>query len=85
VYEIVFTKQAIRQMQKMPRELRNLIHEKLDQIAADPFASHHNVTKLHNREGFRLGVGDWRVIYDLQKDKLVIMMLRVATRSEVYR
>ena len=61
------------------------MREKLDQIAGDPFATHHNVTKLQNREGYRLRVGDWRVIYDLQNEKLVIMVLKVATRGEVYR
>ena len=85
MYKIVFTKQAIRSMKKMPRNLQELMREKLDQIAGDPFASHHNVTKLQNREGYRLRVGDWRVIYDLQNEKLVIMVLKVATRGEVYR
>ena len=72
-------------MQKMPRNLHELVREKLDQIARDPFAVHQNVTKLQNREGYRLRVGDWRVIYDLQNEKLVIMVLKVATRGEVYR
>jgi mRNA interferase RelE/StbE len=72
-------------MQKMPRNLQDLVREKLDQIASDPFAVHHNVTILQNREGYRLRVGDWRVIYDLQNDNLVIMVLKVATRGEVYR
>ena len=72
-------------MQKMPRNLQELVREKLDQIARDPFAVHHNVTKLQNREGYRLRVGDWRVIYDLQHEQLIIMVLKVATRGEVYR
>jgi mRNA interferase RelE/StbE len=85
VYKIVFTKQAIRSMQKMPRNLQDLVREKLDQIARDPFAALPNVTKLQNREGYRLRVGDWRLIYDLQKEKLVILVFKVAPRGEVYR
>ncbi len=85
MYRIVFTKQAARSLQKMPREVTNLVREKLHQIALDPFASHTAVTKLQNREGYRMRVGDWRVIYDVQKEKVVILVLKVASRGEVYR
>ena len=30
-------------------------------------------------------VGDWRVIYDVQKEEVVILVLKVASRGEVYR
>lgn len=63
-YHIVFTKQADRTLRKVPRSLSDLIRSKLDQVAADPYAHHGNVAKLQNRSGFRLRVGDWRVIYD---------------------
>jgi len=85
VYRIVFTKQAARSLQKMPRDVANLVREKLHQIALDPFASHNAVTKLQNREGYHLRVGDWRVIYDVQKEEVVILVLKVASRGEVYR
>jgi len=85
VFQILFTKQAVRSIQKMPQDVRDLIRKKLEQIAIDPFGSHPNVTKLQNREGYRLRVGDWRLIYDLQNEKLVIMVLKVAPLGEVYR
>ena len=72
-------------MQKMPQDVGDLIRKKLEQIAIDPFGSHPNLTKLQNREGYRLQVGNWRLIYDLQKEKLVIMVLKVAPRGEVFR
>jgi len=85
VYKIVFTKQASKSLHKLPRNVALLIREKLDQIATGPFAQHSNVTKLQNRPGYRLRVGDWRVIYDLQKDELVILVLKIASRGEIYR
>ena len=69
----------------MPRSLAALIREKLDQVATDPFAQHPNVTKLQNRTGYRLRIGDWRIIYDVQKEELVIMVLKIAPCGEVYR
>jgi len=85
VYKIVFTKQAVKSLQRIPRNITDLIREKLAQLAADPFAKHLNITKLQNRPGYRLRVGDWRVIYEVQKEQLVIMVLKVALRGEVYR
>ncbi len=61
------------------------IREKLEAIAVDPYAEHPNAKKLQGREGYRLRVGDWRVIYEIQNDQLVILVLKVAPRGEVYR
>jgi mRNA interferase RelE/StbE len=44
-----------------------------------------NVTKLQNRDGFRLRIGDWRVIYEVQDQQLVILVLKIGSRGEVYR
>ena len=85
MYEIFFTKKADRALRKMSRKTARLIREKLDQLAQDPYARNPNVTKLQGRPGYRLRVGDWRVIYELKDDRLVIMVLKVAPRGGVYR
>jgi mRNA interferase RelE/StbE len=85
MYEILFTRQAVRTLRSMPRSTVNRIRGKLDQLAQNPYASNPNVTKLQGRPGYRLRVGDWRVIYDLENDRLVILVLKVAPRREVYR
>ena len=69
----------------MPRNTANLIREKLVQIARDPFAPIPNAKKLQDRSGYRLRVGDWRVIYEIDKDEVVIIVLKIAPRGEVYR
>ena len=69
----------------MPRNISQLIREKLGHLAFDPYASNNNVTKLQNREGYRLRVGDWRVIYEINDDQLLILVLKIAPRGEVYR
>ena len=85
MYKISFTRQAVKALQKMPRATAELVREKLNQLANDPFATHLNATKMQGRPGFRLRVGDWRVIYEVQKDELLILVLKIAPRSEVYR
>jgi len=85
VYKIIFKKEATKSLNRLPRNVANTIREKLEAIAANPYADHPNVKKLQGREGYRLRVGDWRVIYEIQNDQLVILVLRVALRGEVYR
>ena len=85
MYRIVFTKQANRTLRKMSRNTTRLIREKLDQLAQDPYARNPNLTKLQGRPGYRLRVGDWRIIYELEDDRLVILVLKIAPRGGAYR
>ena len=85
MYSIVFTKSADRALRKMPRDVARRIRERLDGIATDPYARHPNVTKLQNRPGYRLRVGNWRVIYAIEGDELIVLVLKIGLRGEVYR
>jgi mRNA interferase RelE/StbE len=85
VYKITYTTQAAKSLLKMPRNTADLIREKLTQIANDPFAPIPNAKKLQGRPGYRLRVGDWRVIYEINKGQIVIIVMKIAPRDEVYR
>lgn len=85
MYRVLFSKEAQRALLNLPRPLAVKIREKLILVAKDPHAHHNNVTKLQNRPGYRLRVGDWRVIYEIQNDELVILVVKIAPRGEVYR
>jgi mRNA interferase RelE/StbE len=85
VYKITYTTQAAKSLLKMPRNTAKLVREKLEQVAADPFATIPNAKKLQGRPGYRLRIGDWRVIYEINKGEVVIIVLKIAPRGEVYR
>jgi mRNA interferase RelE/StbE len=67
----------------MPRNIADTIGKKIAVLAADPYAPNNNVTKLQGREGYRLRVGDWRVLYELEDAQLVI--LDVKSRGGAYQ
>lgn len=69
----------------MPKATAALLREKLSLIAEDPFAPHLDIKKLQGRSGYRLRVGEWRVIYEVQKTELVVIVMKIAPRGEAYR
>ena len=85
MYKINFTKQSYKFLRRIPPDVVTRIRDRLDQIAKDPYAQYANVTKLQNRSGYRLRVGDWRVIYDVQDDELFILVLKIGSRGDIYR
>lgn len=85
MYKIAYTKEAQKSLLKMPQNTARLIREKLDVVAVDPYATHPNAKKLQGREGYRLRVGDWRVVYRIENEQLIIIVLKVASRREVYK
>ncbi len=68
----------------MPRDQAGRIRRKLDEMARDPLHAV-NVKKLSEHPGFRLRVGDWRIVYMLDHDRVVIQVIRIAPRGEVYK
>ncbi len=69
----------------MPRVTARLVMEKVEALAVDPMAPNNNVKKLSNHPGYRLRVGDWRVVYTIYEQSLLIAVVRIAPRGEVYR
>jgi mRNA interferase RelE/StbE len=58
--------------------------QKIDALMLNPFAA--GTTKLHGHAHlYRLRVGDYRVVYEVHGDKLIVMIVRVAHRKEAYR
>ena len=85
MYRIVLTKTATKSLSKVPQADVKRIRRKLKSLAANPFAEHLQVKRLIGRDGFRLRIGDWRVIYDIHNDTLIIMVFKIASRAKVYR
>lgn len=83
----VLTREAHKQLMKLPKRTHDLVVQKMSYIAADFGMSGQNwdIKKLVNRSGFRLRVGDYRVIYVIDKLKEELVVLSVGHRREVYR
>lgn len=85
MYQIDYSRDAVKALKAMPRNLSLQVRGKIELLAAAPFAANNNVKKLVGREAYRLRVGDWRVIYEIEGGRLVVRVLTVAPRGGVYQ
>ena len=69
---------ARKALRKMPRNTALRIMAKIELYAADPTAQANNIKALQGRDGFRLRVGDWRIIL---LDGVVLDVLNIAARG----
>ena len=81
MYEILFHKNAQRQLEKLSKDIQIRVISVLDRIKITPYA---HVKKLVNTPYFRLRVGDYRVILDIQTDKLIIFVVELGHRRNIY-
>jgi len=71
VWKLEFSRDAVKALVRMPRDQAVRVRRKLDELARDPIGAP-NVKRLTGHPGFRLRVGDWRVVYLLQSDRMVV-------------
>jgi len=82
MYEIVFSEKAKKQFLKLEKDIKKRIITPLDRIKIRPEAY---VTKLVGDASYRLRVGDYRVIMDIDKGKLIILIIKVGHRRNIYK
>lgn len=68
----------------MPKTWSVRIMNKINEVAKSPYNAK-QVKSLQGVDGYRLRVGDWRVIYSLKNKELEIWVVKVAPRGEVYK
>jgi mRNA interferase RelE/StbE len=84
MYRVVTTKSFDKALARLPLNWQKRIVAKIKEVAVDPYAPNNNLTKLQGRDGYRLRVGDWRVIYELQDERLVMLVLDMGPRGDIY-
>ena len=75
---------ARKEFRRLDAQTRARIIDALDTLASDPMGAA-GVKALQGRDGYRVRVGDYRIVYDLDDGALIVLVLRVAHRREVYR
>ena len=85
MYRLTIRKQAIKALQGMSARDSGRIRQLLDELAEDPKRRDIDVKPLRGNRGFRMRVGDHRVIFDRDEETRVIEILRIGPRGDVYK
>ena len=82
-YSLEFRPAARRALERIPSQDSRRILAKVVQLVDNPVP--HGSKKLAGTGWYRIRVGDYRVVYDVQRDQLLILVIRIGHRREVYR
>ena len=82
VYEIRWTVIASNQFGRLDKTIKKRIIDKLESARENPFL---HETRLVGFDAYTIKVGDYRIITAIEKDTLVILVLKVGHRKSIYK
>lgn len=80
--KVMIERQAAKALARLPVNVGDLIESRIEQLARAPDSLRNNVTRLVGTRESRLRIGDWRVIFRIDGDRLLI--IRITSRGSVY-
>ncbi|WP_341793274.1 MULTISPECIES: type II toxin-antitoxin system RelE/ParE family toxin [unclassified Rickettsia] len=80
-YKLSFSKTALKNLLKISANKRSIILEKLEVLKLDPYKENNNIKKLTSYDGYRLRIGNYRVIYRIDKGKVEILVINIDVRG----
>ena len=83
-YRVLFQPSAVRELRKLSRDVQVRIMARIEALAKEPRPA--GVKKLEGlKELCRVRVGDYRVVYQIRDERLVVLVVRIAHRRDAYR
>jgi mRNA interferase RelE/StbE len=84
-YRIAFAKEADRALAKLPCDVQQRIVKKVTALADNPRPSGTKALQGSDAAYLRIRVGDYRVVYSIDDAVLLVLVVRIGHRREVYR
>jgi mRNA interferase RelE/StbE len=85
MYKLKYRRQARNYLARLPFKAKYRIIEKLHEIQNNPDDPALDVNKLKGESGYRLRVGQYRIIYTRNDDQLIIEVVRIRPRGDIYK
>jgi mRNA interferase RelE/StbE len=82
-YEIEYAPKAVRAIEKLSRDVQRRVVARIEALAKNPRPS--GAIKLAGQAIYRVRVGDYRVLYAIADERLVVLIVDVGHRREIYR
>lgn len=81
-YQVNLKKQALKFLEKINEPYYSNIKEAIYHLSNNPYPA--GCKKLKNRDGYRVRVADYRIIYDVIDDALIINVVAIGHRKNIY-
>ncbi|MBI5630304.1 MAG: type II toxin-antitoxin system RelE/ParE family toxin [Elusimicrobia bacterium] len=81
-YRVLYTEEAARRIRKLDRAVKERVEKAIIRLSQHPELGKRLTGLLSDRWSYR--VGDWRILYKVRKAELVVLVLTVGHRREVY-
>jgi mRNA interferase RelE/StbE len=82
-YAIDFVPSAAKELAKLPAKERQKIGDRIAGLAAEPRP--HGAEKLTGLDAYRVRVGDYRLVYEVHDKVLVVLVIAVGDRKQIYK
>lgn len=82
MYELVYSSDALKKLEKLDTLTRERVVVTLERLRIRPESC--DIKKLVGMSGYRLRVGDYRVIFDMNKNILQILVIKIGHRKNIY-
>ena len=82
MYEVILSEKAAAQLEKLEKPIQERIIKVLERIRVRPEAY---IVRLVGDQLYKLRVGDYRILLELDKDRLLILVIKIGHRKNVYQ
>lgn len=83
-FDLRWKRSAIKELRSLPRDVIPRIYSAVDSLISDPIPPH-SKKLAGTSDSYRIRVGDYRVVYSILQDILVIEVVRVGHRQGIYK
>lgn len=82
MYEIIFSPKSLRFLNKLPIEIQKRIVGGLERARIRP---HSHLIRLVGTNGYKMRIGDYRILADINQGRLEILIIKIGHRRNVYK
>jgi mRNA interferase RelE/StbE len=82
-YQLNYESAAVKAIERLSRPMQQRVLKRLESLAENPRGP--GTLKLTGQDAYRARVGDYRIIYTIQDDRLIVLVIDVGHRGDVYR
>jgi len=83
-YTVLILPSAQKQLNKLPNAIATRIEDKMMELEGDGDPRPPGCKKLKGRDAYRVRIGDYRVIYEINDGRLIVTVITIGHRREVY-